>query len=117
MVNIYIFTENDLINGLVKPFLNILDKGYMIILECKNRGEQRTLQPDFSKYDRKFRAIEFLLSSTVAIDRSENEQVVRHAKASGYMRRGKYGKHNLKRIIDAWLTWGFMCNFVYSPIL
>ena len=94
------FAEDDLINGLVKPFLNVLDKGYRITLECKDRGGQRTLQPDFAKSDGKFKAVELLLSSTVATHRSGNEQVVRYSNVSGYVRRGKYGKHNLKRIMQ-----------------
>ena len=56
--NQMVFAEHDLINDLVKPFLNVLDKGYRITLECKDRGGQRTLQPDFAKSDRKFKAVE-----------------------------------------------------------
>ena len=111
------FAQSDLVCGSVKPFLNILDKGYRITLECKERGEQRTLQPDFAKSDRKFKAIESLSSSTVATDRSGNERAVRYSKASGYVKRGKYGQQDLKRIDDAWLAWGFLCNFVYEPVV
>ena len=47
--NQMVFARHDLINGLVKPFLNVLDKEYRITLECKDRGGQRTLQPNFAK--------------------------------------------------------------------
>ena len=52
-----IFAENDLINKLVKPILSVLDKRYIITLECKDRGGQRTLHPDFAKSDLKFKAV------------------------------------------------------------
>ena len=55
-----IFVHNDLVDGLVEPFLDVSDKGYRITLEYNDRGGQRTLQPDFAKSDRKFKAVESL---------------------------------------------------------
>ena len=98
--NEMVFADNDLINGLVKSFFNVLDKGYRITLDCKNRGGKWILQPDFAKSVCKFRAIESLLFSTVAIYRSGNKWVVRYSEASGYVRTGEYVKHDLKRIDD-----------------
>ena len=58
--NQMVFAEHDLINGLVKAFLNVLDKGYIITLECKDIGEQPSLKLNVSKSDRKFKAVESL---------------------------------------------------------
>ena len=54
------FARDDLVGGNCLPFLNMMDKGYRITLECKDNEGQRIIRPKFSKLDRKFTAIELL---------------------------------------------------------
>ena len=108
------FALNDMVNGIMIAFTNVMDKGYRITMDCQEAGNQKTLQPDFMRSDKQFRAVESLSSATVASDRSGNERCVRLSKQSGFVRRGKSGNGSLTRLDNAWLGWGFMCNFVFE---
>ena len=68
------------------PFLNIMDKGYRILLAAWRAGKQLLLQPFYAKSDRKFNTNEVLVSSTVASDRSGNERAVNVAKRARMLR-------------------------------
>lgn len=67
------FALDDMVNGMVIAFTNVMDKGYRITMDCQEAGNQKTLQPDFMRCDKIFRAVESLSSATVASDRSGNE--------------------------------------------
>ena len=108
------FALNDMVNGIMIAFTNVMDKGYRITMDCQEAGNQKTLQPDFMRSDKQFRAVESLSSATVASDRSGNERCVRLSKQSGFVRRGKSGNGSLTRLDNAWLGWGFMCNFLFE---
>ena len=55
------FTEDDLVEGEMIPFLNELDKCYRCSVASRRAGCQLTLQPDFASLDRKFKITETYL--------------------------------------------------------
>ena len=80
------FQDKDLVEGIVKEFLNIFDKGYHQLLQAKENG-QRTLVPDSGVlvaecHENLFRA------ASVAVTRSGNERAVRRAKISDFVKKG-----------------------------
>ena len=111
------FSRKDLIDGEHLPYTNIFDKGYRSRLAAWRCGRQLTIQPDYAKSDRKFRAKETIQSASIATDRSANERAVRLCKRSGYLKRGLKTNGNLIRLDNVWLVWSFQVNFMYEPVL
>ena len=98
------------------PWINILDKGYRVVEAAWREGRQFVLQPTFAKADKKFTSREVIRSSTVASDRGGNERAVRLAKMCGYLKHGTEPHQNMSMLGDAWLGWGFVCNFIYACV-
>jgi hypothetical protein len=99
------------------PFTMILDKGHRITTQAFQSGEQRVMQPDFARSDRKFNSHEVLRSAGVATDRSGNERAVNVVKRSGLIQRGLQNHQQASTIDDAWLAWSFQVNFMFKPVL
>ena len=111
------FAEKDLVNGKVKPYCNVLDKGYRIMRKAYREGKQTCLQPKFAKSDAQFTSDELNYSGSVAADRSGNERAVRRAKLSSTLRRGLKPHGNPARLNKIWEAWGFQTNFMYGAVL
>jgi hypothetical protein len=97
-------------------WINILDKGFRVVEAAWREGRQFVLQPTFAKADKKFTSKEIIRSSTVASDRGGNERAVRLAKMCGFLENGMEPTQNMNIICDAWLGWGFICNFIYASV-
>ena len=112
------FQKTDLVNGVEKKFLNILDRGYRGgKMSAWQSGGQTTLQPPSAKSDQRFTGTETTYAACVAHDRSGNERGVCVSKRSGLMKGGfKAGMSEL-RFNYAWRTWAFQANFMYKPVL
>ena len=110
------FSKEDLVEGRVVPFMNILDKGYRSTVAAWQNGKQLILQPDFKKSDRRFRGLETISSAGVATDRSGNERQVKRCKMSGEVTRGLQPGGDLARIDDAWIAFSFQANFMYRSV-
>ncbi|KAL9182228.1 hypothetical protein ACHAXT_012880 [Thalassiosira profunda] len=111
------FQETDLVNGEVKPFLNVLDRGYRVTYAAHQTGGQMVLQPPGSKSERRFKGRETVFAACVAHDRSGNERGVNVSKRAGLFKRGFKQGMNAERFNAAWRTWGFQANFMYKPVL
>ena len=113
------FAKGDLVGDKKEhlPFTNIFDKGYRNRLAAWRNGKQLTLQPEFAKSDSKFGRNKTMNSAKVAADRAANEQAVRLAKMSGYLKRGVTERGSFERFDNVWLTWGFQVNFMYEEVL
>ena len=94
------------------PWINILDKGYRVVEAAWREGRQFVLQPTFAKADKKFTSKETIRSSTVASDRGGNERAVRLAKMCGFLENGMEPTQDMNIVCEAWLGWGFICNFI-----
>jgi len=106
------FALNDLSDehNNVIAFLNALDKGYRSTVAAWRSGCQLTLQPDFVKPDRQFKAIETISSAAVATDRSANERAVRLSKQSKRLKSGLETNSSYDRLADTWIIWSFITN-------
>ena len=82
-------------------------------LECTDAARKATT---FAKADTKFTSREVIRSSTVASDRGGNERAVRLAKMCGFLKYGTEPHQNMSILGDAWLGWGFVCNFIYACV-
>ena len=69
-----------LVNSSVKPFVNILDKGYRSSIQAWETGDQILQQPVFTKSDKNITGEEIISSASIAADRSGNERAVKRAK-------------------------------------
>ena len=69
--NQQLFQNNDLVNGEIKLFHNVLDKGYRATQHIL-RNNQKIIQPIYSLDGRGFTGDEGLCISEVASDRSDN---------------------------------------------
>jgi hypothetical protein len=107
------FAENDLVDEVLKAFLNVFDKGYHQSLKAKKHG-QICLQPDRS--DSISEDGEALLrAACVAVFRSGNEQGVKRAKISWFVSRGlKYQMWDIDLLCHVWEAWTFRMNFMYD---
>ena len=87
-------------NNTVLPFLLVFDKGYRISALAR-QYDQNCRQPIFAKSNEKFRRDDLLLSASVAVNRSGNEQGVKYMKHLWIVRRGiKHGNFDLATIND-----------------
>ena len=111
------FQTNDTVDGEVKPFMNIYDKGYRAKMAAYKAGKQEVLQPDWAESDRRFNRTETLGSASVASDRGGNERSVNVSKRAGYISRGFQPNMCPVRMNKAWRTWGFQTNFMFKPVL
>ena len=111
------FAENDLVDGEIKPFCNMLDKGYRIVRDAWRHGKQTCLQPKFAKSDAWFTSDDLNFSGSVAADRSGNERAVHHAKLSSTLKRGLKPNGNPARLNKIWEAWSFQTNFMYGAVL
>ena len=73
--------------------------------------EQRVLQPDFAKSNKRFNR------KSVAMDRRCNECIVNASKRSWYVKCGFQMDSSQNQMNNAWLTWSFQSNFMYAPVL
>lgn len=99
-----------------RPFLNILDKGYRIVVPAWQSNHQLVLQPAFVDSDRIFGSKAVFHSSCVASDRSGNERGVRYSKMSHRVRNGPHCSADLRRFNNLWLMWNFQVNFMYKCV-
>lgn len=111
------FQETDLVDGEVKKFHNILDRGYRGKMAAWQCGQQMALQPPSAKSDQRFQGKQTIYAGCIAHDRSGNERGVSVCKRSGLMSRGFREGMSAKRFNYAWRTWGFQANFMYKPVL
>ena len=58
------FAQNDLSSP--NPFINILDRGYCVILHAHQLGGQLCIQPEYAQSDRMFSTQDVLYSAAVA---------------------------------------------------
>ena len=110
------FQETDLVNGVVVPFHNILDRGYRGKMAAWKKGKQMSLQPPSARSDKRFNGRQTIFAGSIARDRSGNERGVRVMKLSGLFKRGYETGMSTKRLNNAWKTWGFQTNFMYKPV-
>lgn len=109
-----IFQNEDLVDGEVLPFMNILDRGYKLTKEAFRCGKQTVRQPVFKEKKKRFTGNETLRSASCASVRSGNERAVRKAKLSGFLKKGLRPGECPERLDNVNLAWGFMVNFMYA---
>ena len=97
-------------------WINVLDKGYHVVEAAWREGKQFVEEPTFAKVDKKFTSYETIRSAAVASDRGGNEHAVRLAKMSSYLHNGTKQNQSTETLCDVWLTWSFVCNFIYCPV-
>jgi hypothetical protein len=110
------FQNKDLVNGIVKEFHNILDKGYRVI-QAIYRYFQKAIQPIFSTMGFGFKGIEGLCIAEVASDRSGNERAVKCVKQSNFITDGLHSNQSFSRMNNVWKAFAFQCNFMFQPVL
>ena len=113
------FQEHDkALHEKVTPFINIFDKGYRVVLECREHGGQLCWQPAFARTDERYGSYATLLTAAVAYTRSGNERSVKHLKHSWRIARGCKGmpRSDLSTISDLWLAWMFQTNWMYGRV-
>ena len=103
------FQNNDLVDGNVKEFYNLLDKGYRVI-QAILRFYQKAIQPIFASVLRNFNALEGLCISEIASDRSGNERGVKCVKHSGFISNGLEKNQSYERMNNVWKVFAFQCN-------
>ena len=105
-------------DGEIIAFINIFDKGYRVLLDCRKNGKQLCWQPAFARSDERYGSYSTLLTAAVAYTRSGNERSVKHLKHSWQIAFGFKGMPtvDLDVISDLWLAWGFQMNFMYEPV-
>jgi len=86
----------------------------MVAWRC---GQLLVLQPEWPENDTQFRRDQTLLSASVATDRGGNERAVKVCKRAWFIRRGFLPNMSPKQLNDAWTTWAFQANFMFSPVL
>jgi len=64
------------------PFINILDRGYRVVLHAHQLGGQLCIQPQFAQSDGMFNTEDVLYSAAVATVHSGNERSVHQVKSS-----------------------------------
>ena len=112
------FAKNDVLDGgNILPFTNIFDKGYRVNLPAWSAGRQQVIQPIFARSDRKFTSRETIHTALVATDQSGNEQAVKLAKQSGYIKRGLKQNASPQLMDKIWLAWSYQANFMYKLVL
>ena len=115
------FANNDLVEmdgeHKILPFTNVYDKGYRAKAVAWKTGRQHVLQPDWAESDKHFSRIQTLRSASIATDRAGNERGVNVCKRSWFVRRGFTPSMNPILISNAWATWSFQSNFMFSPVL
>ena len=110
------FQDKDLVNGVVKEFHNILEKGYMLI-QAIYRYCQKVIQPIFSPMGFGFKGIEGLYIAEVASDRSGNQRAVKCVKQSNFITDGLHSNQSFSRMNKVWKAFAFQCNFMFQPVL
>ena len=111
------FANDDLVEGIVKAFWNMLDKGYRVNVPAWRAGKQMVIQPTFANSDRKFYGRETIHTADVATSRSGNECGVNRTKLSGYIKRGIRQGASPTTMNNTWLAWSFQTNFMYRAVL
>lgn len=111
------FQNEDLIEGKVLPFLNVLDKGYRVTAHAFRAGGQLVQQPHFTNAMQDFSTEETLGTAEVASNRSGNERAVNRIKTSKYISNGIEKGGSFVRMNKVWLAYGFQVNFMFAPVL
>lgn len=112
-----LFAEQDLVNGVVLPFTNTLDRGYHVNMIAWSAGRQVVVQPTCTRRSENFSGEDTIRSADVADKRSSNERAVKVEKQSGYIKRGVPAGGSLETMDDVWLAWSFQINFMFKPVL
>ena len=112
-----LFVEDDKVSGKIKPFMNILDRGYRCDLAAWRKGKQLILQPIFKPSDRRFSSRDVLFSAAVAADRAGNERGVKIMKHSAFLKSGIMQNADIDFFCKVWLAFGFQANFMYKPVI
>jgi len=100
-----------------RPFTNIFDRGYRVVLDGVKCGKQICIQPVFTDSEKKFTTNEVLYLAAIAALRSGNEPAVRQVKSSWWLKRGcTFQSWDFSMLSDIWLVWGFQINFMYSAV-
>jgi hypothetical protein len=111
------FQETDLVDGKVKKFHNVYDRGYRAKMATWQCGKQMAVQPPNAKSDKRFKGKQTLYTGIIAHDRSGNERSVNVSKRSSLFKRGFQIGMSPKRFNYAWRSWAFRSNFMYKPVL
>ena len=113
------FANSDLVemDHKILPFTNVYDKGYRAKAVAWKTGRQHVLQPDWAESYEHFSRIQTLRSASIATDCAGNEKGVNVCKRSWFVRRGFTPSMNPILISNAWATWSFQANFMFSPVL
>ena len=111
------FAKKDLVDGQVKPFWNVLDKGYRVNVPAWRAGRQEIVQPVFASSDRRFSGRDTIITADVATYRSSNERGVKVTKYSAYIARGIKQNASAATMDDVWVSWSFQTNFMYKSVL
>ena len=98
-------------------FTNVLDKGYQVSLLAYREGKQTMSQPTFAKSDAKFTGAATIFSTSVAHDRSGNEQGVNFSKILVIIQHGLNAKACPIQMCNVWLGWAFRTNFMFELVL
>jgi hypothetical protein len=109
------FATNDKTSN--EPFTNVFYRGYQLTLFTHQHGKQKCEQPHIVKNDCAFDTEEVLGSAQVAAMRSENESAVRVSNISWGIKHGNLLQcFKLSTLTKVWTVWGFVVNFMYSPV-
>ncbi len=111
------FARQDLVDNQMKPFTNMLDRGYRVNIAAWRAGKQEVMQPSFVISDNKFSSRQTIHTAEVAMIRSANERSVNLSKKSGFIHRGVHQRSSVTMMDNVWLTWSFQCNFIYRAVL
>ena len=79
------FQRIDLVHGEIRPFHDILDKGYQLA-QASTRTKQFVIQPNFCTTNRNFKGSEILNMSEIVSHRSVNEWAVKQLKHSKHVK-------------------------------
>ena len=109
------FVQDDLVFKNI-VFTNITDKGFRNTADCFRAGGQKLLQPPFMKSDKRFTTEQTVEAAAIATIRSANERAVNRIKECEYIKKGLCEAENVERIAMAYLTFGFMTNFMFYPV-
>ena len=111
------FQETDLVDGQMKKFHNVYDRGYRAQMTTWQCGNQMAVAPPSAKSDKRFKGRQTIYTRIIAHDRSGTERSVRMSKRSALFRRGFQIGMSPKRFNYAWRGWAYRTNFMYKPVL
>ena len=97
----------------VLPFTNACNKAYHAEMVAWRCGQQLVLQPEWAESDKNFVEIKYCsLHQWQLIKRA-----VKVCKRAWFIRGGFLPNISPKQLNDAWTTWAFQANLMFSPVL